>query len=208
MSSALFIVLWSPGSGLLFPLRSYCFGCRLALHPTITTFITFLPGIVSYMLPVSFLFCVDHFFPKLWIFRQDRIDVPQKHRQSLFQSHLNFLSVCCLLAFPSTLIYAIVKHLRLSFLSSILILTHLCLCRFCFLEWHFPNWFPFLFSLEKTTVIFQGPIQNHLPILASLSTVGYLFFLLMVLLTGRTHFKIFFFFTNNHIVSWERFEVS
>ena len=91
LSSALFIVLWSPGSGLLFPLRPP----PLLLKPT---FITFLPGIVSYMLPISFLFCVDHFFPKLWIFRQDRIDVPQKHRQSLFQSHLNFLSVCYLLS--------------------------------------------------------------------------------------------------------------
>ena len=59
--------------------------------------------------------------------------------------------------------------------------------------WHFPNCLPFLFLPGIITVIFQGPIQNHLLILPSLSTVSYLFFLLMVLLTVRTHFKIFFF---------------
>ena len=140
----------------------------------------------------------------------DRIELMCHRNTGKAFFSLTWISCQCVIYWPlpSTLIYAIVKHLRLSFLSSIPILTHLCLCRFCFLEWHFPNWFPFLFSPGKITVIFQGPVQNHLLILPSLSTVSYLFFLLMVLLTVRTHFKIFFFLTNNHIVSWERFEVS
>lgn len=146
MSSALFIVLkpreWSTlsSSFLLLWLQVSSSSRYYNIH--------YFPSREYFLCCLLVFFCVDHFFPKLWIFRQDRIDVPQKHRQKPFSVSHEFSCQCVVYwpFHPPDICHS--ETLEAVFWAAS-VLTHLCLCRFCFLEWHFQIGFHFYFPREN-----------------------------------------------------------